>query len=100
MRRFISRIIASATLVAAPIVVSAGAASASTPPGCSDVRQFGSTAYVTVGGQTAASVKEYYSPACREAFAYLWVWDSFRANHSGWNVALEECAPQSGNNPD
>ncbi|MFD8720597.1 hypothetical protein ACFV2H_22040 [Streptomyces sp. NPDC059629] len=99
MRRFISRILAIAILAAASVVAFTGSASASTPSGCSDVRQFGPTAYVTVGGQTAASLKQYYSPACHEAFGYLWVWDSFRASHSGWNVKLRECGPVGASNP-
>lgn len=53
---------------------------------------------MTVGGQTAASLKQYYSRSCNEYFSYLWVWDSFRASHSGWTVTLQECGPVGASN--
>ena len=43
----------------------------------SDSVQIGATAYVTVGGQTAASVKQY--KGCGKNYAYTYVWQQYRA---------------------
>ncbi|RKR87592.1 serine/threonine protein kinase [Micromonospora pisi] len=52
------------------------------PPGrCyDDAVQVGPTAYGHAGGLRALSVKQYWSPACRAAMAYVWVWKQYRDN--------------------
>ena len=52
------------------------------PPGpCyTDAYQVGHTAYGYVDGQKAISVKQYWSPGCRAAMAYTWVWKQYRDN--------------------
>ncbi|MFD8597118.1 hypothetical protein ACFV1L_19160 [Kitasatospora sp. NPDC059646] len=56
--------------------------SAATPAGCSSVTQIGVTGYVTVGGQTMASVKQY--KGCGKNYAYMYVWQGYRDTHSSW----------------
>ncbi|MEU5210874.1 hypothetical protein [Streptomyces sp. NPDC020742] len=65
-------------------LVNAGSAAASTPSGCSSVRQLGPTAYVKYKGKTAASVKQYYG--CGKMYGYLVVWESFRKS-TKWSYA-------------
>ncbi|MFI6765775.1 hypothetical protein [Streptomyces sp. NPDC050355] len=65
-------------------LVNAGSAAASTPSGCSSVRQVGATKYVKYKGKPAASVKQYYG--CGKMYGYLLIWDSFRKNHT-WKYA-------------
>jgi hypothetical protein len=82
-----SRIAKMATVAALAVPVllgAAGTAQASTPSGCSSVTQIGSTAYVNVGGQTMASVKQY--KGCGKNYSYLYVWDGYRSTHSSWDV--------------
>jgi hypothetical protein len=82
-----SRIAKMATVaaLAVPILVgAAGTAQASTPAGCSSVTQIASTAYLNVGGQTMASVKQY--KGCGKNYAYLFVWAGYRSTHSSWNA--------------
>ncbi|EWM13616.1 hypothetical protein [Kutzneria sp. 744] len=70
---------------AVPVLVgAAGTAQASTPSGCSSVTQIGSTAYITAGGQTMASVKQY--KGCNKNYAYLYMWEGYRSSHSSWSV--------------
>ena len=40
--------------------------------------------YVTVGGQTAASVKQY--KGCGKNYAYTYVWQQYRASHGSYQV--------------
>lgn len=77
--------IASAAALAVPMLIAIpGTASASTPSGCSSVTQIGSTAYLNVGGQTMASVKQY--KGCGKNYSYLYVWEGYRSTHSSWDV--------------
>ncbi|MFJ8041654.1 hypothetical protein ACIRBX_14265 [Kitasatospora sp. NPDC096147] len=77
--------IAAVAALAVPLLVAVpGTAQASTPSGCSSVTQIGSTAYVTVGGETMASVKQY--KGCGKNYAYLYVWEGYRNTHSSWDV--------------
>jgi hypothetical protein len=46
--------------------------------------QIGATAYVTVGGQTAASIKQY--KGCGKNYAYTYVWQQYRASHGSYQV--------------
>jgi hypothetical protein len=42
-------------------------------------------------GQSAMSIKQYWSPNCQENYAYAYVWQSFRASHSGvWTISVGE----------
>ncbi|MET7965761.1 serine/threonine-protein kinase [Micromonospora sp. NPDC005305] len=64
------------------------------PPGrCyADAYQIGASAYGYAGGLRAISVKQYWSPGCRAAMAYVWVWKQYRDNVSTgggtWTVDL------------
>lgn len=53
---------------------------------CSDAYQIGSTGYITRGGKTVASVKQFYSRSCAKNYGYVWVWDSFRAAVGDYDV--------------
>ncbi|MEU5260966.1 hypothetical protein [Amycolatopsis sp. NPDC021455] len=82
-----SRIAKMATVaaLAVPVLVgAAGTAQASTPAGCSSVTQIGSTAYLDVGGQTMASVKQY--KGCGKNYAYMYIWAGYRATHGSWDA--------------
>lgn len=59
-------------------------ASAEVNPHCSSVTKIGSTGYVTLDGETAASVKQF--KGCGKNWAYTYVWQGFRADHSGYRV--------------
>lgn len=77
--------LATVAALAVPVLLgAAGTAQASTPAGCSGVTQIGSTAYLTAGGQTMASVKQY--KGCGKNYSYLYVWAGYRSTHSSWNV--------------
>ncbi|GIG62985.1 hypothetical protein Lfu02_73570 [Longispora fulva] len=77
--------IATVAALAVPILIgAAGTANASTPSGCSSVTQIGGTSYLTVGGETMASVKQY--KGCGKNYAYLYVWAGYRSHHSSWDA--------------
>ncbi|MFF4018394.1 hypothetical protein [Streptomyces sp. NPDC001843] len=44
---------------------------------CSDAYQIGTTSYINRGADHIASVKQFYSPSCKENYGYVWVWQSF-----------------------
>jgi hypothetical protein len=74
--------------VAAALTVAglgSGVAQAESAPGCSSTVQIGSTAYITYGGETIASVKQF--KGCNQNWAYTYVWDQFRSKHSDYYVA-------------
>jgi hypothetical protein len=73
---------AAGTAMAAPSAT--GVAPAERAPGCAGAVQIGSTAYIKIGGQTAASVKQY--KGCNKNFGYTYVWQSYRSGHHGWTV--------------
>jgi hypothetical protein len=64
------------------------------PPGpCyADAYQVGHSAYGFVGGLKAISVKQYWSPSCHAAMAYIWIWKQYRdkaaAGGGTWSVDL------------
>jgi hypothetical protein len=60
------------------------ATAAETNPYCRDSVQIGSTGYITVNGQTAASVKQY--KGCGQNYGYVYVWDGFRSSHSKYEI--------------
>jgi hypothetical protein len=51
---------------------------------CSDAYQIGSTTYFQSGddGATFGSLKQFYSPSCKQNYGYFWVWDSYVQTHS------------------
>ncbi len=61
-----------------------GTAQAESAPGCSSTVQIGSTAYITYGGQTIASVKQF--KGCNKNWAYTYVWDQFRDKHTDYTI--------------
>jgi hypothetical protein len=81
------RTIARATALAALAVPFAlgvtGTANAESAPGCSGTTQIGSTAYLNVGGQTMASVKQFVG--CGKNWAYMYVWQGYRNTHGSWS---------------
>ncbi len=54
---------------------------------CSDAYQIGTTAYIDRGGARAASVKQFYSPRCKQNYGYVWVWQSFRDKVKDYDVS-------------
>ncbi|MBZ6228651.1 hypothetical protein [Streptomyces olivaceus] len=44
---------------------------------CDDAYQIGKTAYMKKDAETIASVKQFYSPKCKENYGYVWLWQSF-----------------------
>jgi hypothetical protein len=64
-----------ATLTAAGLIGTAAPAQAESAPGCSGTTQIGSTAYVSYGGQTVASVKQF--KGCGKNWAYVYAWQAF-----------------------
>lgn len=64
-----------ATLAAGGLIGIAAPAQAESAPGCSGTTQIGSTAYVTYGGQTVASVKQF--KGCGKNWGYVYAWQSF-----------------------
>ncbi|WBB58705.1 hypothetical protein O7599_24165 [Streptomyces sp. WMMC500] len=55
---------------------------------CDDAYQIGATAHIKRSGATVASVKQFYSPSCKENYGYLWVWDSFHTTAKPYDVTL------------
>jgi hypothetical protein len=78
------RILAAAALAVPAALAFSGPALAETNPHCGSSVQIGATAYVTVGGQTAASVKQY--KGCGKNYAYTYVWQQYRASHGSYQV--------------
>jgi hypothetical protein len=76
--------VAAVAAAVAALLGTAGTAQAETPPGCSSTVQIGSTAYVTYGGQTIASVKQF--KGCGQNWAYTYVWDQFRAKRTDYII--------------
>jgi hypothetical protein len=71
------------------------------PPGpCyADAYQVGASAYGYAGGLRAISVKQYWSPSCHAAMAYVWVWKQYRDNVAAgdtWTVDLAVRSDGSG----
>jgi hypothetical protein len=84
--------LAALALAVTPIVAAAAPASAAPAASCSDRYQVGSTKVVPdEHGQSAMSIKQYWSPACQQNFAYAYVWQSFRDSHPGkWDIVVGE----------
>jgi hypothetical protein len=79
------RILAAAGLaVPAVPAFSAPGQAAEVNPRCADSEQIGATAYIVVGGKTAASVKRY--KGCGKNYAYTYVWQQYRDTHGSYEV--------------
>jgi hypothetical protein len=80
------RKLSAAVLAAAAIGMTfTGAAHAETNPKCSSgVTQIGSTKYLKNGSETVASVKQF--KGCNKNWAYIYVWDSWKANHKDFHL--------------
>jgi hypothetical protein len=61
-----------------------GVANAERAPGCASAAQIGSTAYVKWRGDNIASVKQF--AGCGKNFAYVYIWESFRATGRDWST--------------
>jgi len=95
MQRSMPRVaagLAALALAVTPAIAAAAPVSAAAATSCSDRYQVGSTKVLPdEHGQSAVSVKQYWSPACQENFAYAYVWQSFRDSHSGtWTISVGE----------
>lgn len=55
---------------------------------CDDAVEIGQKGLIKRGGETLASVKQFYSKKCDENYGYLWVWDSFHTNAKPYDVTL------------
>ncbi len=53
-----------------------------------DAYQVGKSAYGHRGGLVAISVKQYWSPGCRAAMGYVWIWKQYRDQHRTWRVTV------------
>ncbi|GIG58441.1 hypothetical protein Lfu02_28130 [Longispora fulva] len=90
--RTLTRLAAICAMVVPALFGVSTAAHAEAAPGCSDSYQIGPTALLSWNGESAASVKQFWSPRCQANFAYLYVWQSFRTNHptGNWSVNVGE----------
>ncbi|MEU0885974.1 hypothetical protein ABZ345_45985 [Lentzea sp. NPDC005914] len=75
----LKKIAATVLATAAVVLTFAGPAHAESNPRCSSVTQIGSTKYLKNGDDTVASVKQF--KGCNKNWAYIYVWDSWRADH-------------------
>jgi hypothetical protein len=78
------RIFAAAGLAVPAALAFSGPAQAETNPHCAGSVQIGATAYVMVGGQKAASVKQY--KGCNKNYAYTYVWQQYRDSHGSYQI--------------
>lgn len=83
-RRPLPRLAATLAIAVPTILFATGTAQADQAPGCSSAVQIGSTAYIVEGGQTFASVKQFYG--CGENWGYVFVWQGWRDTHSSWSM--------------
>ncbi|OEU96925.1 hypothetical protein AN216_18435 [Streptomyces oceani] len=54
---------------------------------CDDARQIGETGYIERDGVKIASVKQFYSPECKENYSYVWAWESFINAEDDYDVS-------------
>jgi hypothetical protein len=86
----IGAVVAASVLGTVVLGVAGGtSAYAESPPSCSSTVQIGSTAYLTVGGQTFASIKQF--KGCGKNWGYVYVWAGYRSSHRSWS----DCASVS-----
>ncbi|MEW2289676.1 hypothetical protein [Streptomyces sp. NPDC047841] len=55
---------------------------------CSDAYQIGTTSYIYRGTDKIASVKQFYSPSCKENYGYVWVWNSFLSQNINFDLTV------------
>jgi hypothetical protein len=84
MMRNLTRAMLGAAMAAPLALGISSAAHAEKAPNCSSTVQIGQTATLNVNGQTFASVKQF--KGCGKNFAYLYVWQSYRASHHSWDA--------------
>ncbi|MGJ6960262.1 hypothetical protein ACSDR0_00010 [Streptosporangium sp. G11] len=84
MKRELVQAIAVSVLALPMLAGLSGSAQAETNPRCSSVTQIGTTAHVTSGGRTFASVKQF--KGCNKNWAYVYVWTDWRNSHSSWDA--------------
>ena len=79
--------LSAALLAAAAIAVTfTGTAQAEYNPRCaSGVTQIGSTTYLKWRTETIASVKQF--KGCNKNWAYIWVWDTWKAKHPRYEIS-------------
>jgi hypothetical protein len=87
-RRRLGVALGGALLTVPLALTSAGPAGAETNPACpTGVTKIGTTGYIKVGDATFASVKQF--KGCGKNWGYLYVWESWRNNHSGpWDICV------------
>ncbi|MBU6534139.1 hypothetical protein ACFUIW_12080 [Streptomyces sp. NPDC057245] len=56
---------------------------------CDDAHQIGETAYIRYNAEPIASVKQFYSPKCKENYSYIWLWQSFIDEEDDYLVAAK-----------
>lgn len=78
------RLAATVALAIPAVLFATGTAQAESAPGCSRTVQIGNTAYIVEGGQTFASVKQFYG--CGLDWAYTYIWQGWRNTHSSWSM--------------
>ena len=83
-RSKVGSFLAATAIGAAAFVALGSPAYAESPPSCSSTVQIGSTAYLTVSGQTFASIKQF--KGCGKNWGYVFVWAGYRSSHSSWSV--------------
>jgi hypothetical protein len=81
------RKLSAVVLTAATIALTfTGAAHAETNPRCGSVTQIGATKYLKSGSDTVASVKQF--KGCGKNWGYIYVWDSWKAKHPGFDASV------------
>jgi hypothetical protein len=89
MRRALATLLSAVLFTAVLSIASAGPAYAGSSTGpCADAYQIGSTGYIYYEKAIAASVKQYYSPRCRQNWGYVWVWENFRDRDIPYDVGV------------
>ena len=64
----------------------AGQAHAESNPACGDVAVSSQPGHVVIGGQNAASVKQF--KGCGKNWGYIYVWDSWKSGHPNFEASV------------
>jgi hypothetical protein len=86
LTRPLPRLAATLALAVPAVLFATGTAQAETVPGCASAFQIGNTAFIVEGGQTFASVKQFYG--CGVNWGYIYVWQGWRNTHSSWSMCV------------
>jgi hypothetical protein len=54
---------------------------------CEDAHQVGETGYIKRDGETVASVKTFYSSTCEHYASYVWLWQDFIDKEDDYDVS-------------